>query len=96
MITLPATTMHISVQLSRQHAIEMERNQRILLKVVSCIRFLARQGLPLRGHDDDSDSNMIQLLKHHGEEDKEVLKWMQKRTNKYTSHEMQNDLIRYN
>ena len=94
-ITLPGTTTHIGVLLSRQHAIEMERNRRMLLKVLACINFLAQQGLPLRGHDDDSDSNLIQLLKHHGEEDKELLQWLHKKSNKYTSHEIQNELIRY-
>ncbi len=56
--------MHISTHLNRQHAIEVAKNKKILLKILSCIKYLARQGLPLRGHDDDSDSNFIQLLKH--------------------------------
>ena len=64
---------HIGALLSRQHAVEMERNWRMFLKVLACIKFLPWQGLPLHGHDDDSDSNLIQLLKHHGEEDKELL-----------------------
>ena len=67
----------------------------MLLKVLACIKFLARQGLPLCGHDDDSDSNLIQLLEYHGEEDKELLKWLHKKSNKYTCHEIQNELIRY-
>ena len=32
------------------------------------MRFLARQVLPLRGHDDESESNFFQLLKLRGEE----------------------------
>ena len=54
--------MHISTQLSRQYGIEMAKNRSMLLKFLSCIKFLARQGLPFRGHNDDSDSNLIQLL----------------------------------
>ena len=52
-ISLPTpTTTHTDVLLSRQHAIEMERNRRMLLKVLACIKFLAQHGLPLHGHDD--------------------------------------------
>ena len=81
-ITLPATTMHIGSHLNRQHAIEVAKNKRILLKVLSCVKYLARQGLPLRGHDDDSESNFIQLLKHHGEEYHEIHEWLEKKSNK--------------
>lgn len=88
-ITLPATTTNVGSQLSRQYAIEMAKNRKMLLKVLSCIKFLARQGLPFRGHGDDSESNLLQLLKHHGEEDGELLEWLHKKTNKYTSHEIQ-------
>ena len=67
-ITVPATTthIHVGVLLSRQHAIEMERNRRMLPKILACIKFLAQQGLALLGHDHDSDSNLIQLQKHYG------------------------------
>lgn len=92
-ITLPATTMHIGTQLSKQYALEMAMNRRMLLKVLSSMKFLARQGLPFRGHNDDSDGNQIQLLRHRGEEDVELFNWLQRKTNKYTSHEIQNRLI---
>ena len=75
-ITLPATTMHIGSLLNRQYKVEVARNRKMLLKILSCIKFLARQGLPLRGHDDDGESNFIQLLKHYGEEDGEILEWL--------------------
>ena len=77
-LSLPATTMHIGTQLSRLYAIEMARNRKMLLKVLSCMKFLARQGLPFRGHD-NSESNLIQLLKHHGEEDGELLAWLERK-----------------
>lgn len=73
---------------------EMATNRKMLLKIVSCIKFLARQGLPFRGHGDDEDGSLIQLLKHHGKEDRELLDWLQKKSNKYTSHEIQNSLIK--
>lgn len=63
----------------------------MLLKILSSIRFLARQALPLRGHYTDSDGNLYQLLKLQGE-DAELIEWLQRRVNKYTSPEIQNDL----
>ena len=33
-----------------------------LIKIISCLRYLACQGLPLRGHGNDQDSNFKQLL----------------------------------
>ena len=84
-IRLPATTTHIGVHLSQQYALEMKQNKRMLLKVLSSIRFLSRQGLALRGHDDDGDGNMIQVLRLLGEDDGEVSEWLQKKSNKYTS-----------
>ncbi len=81
----------ITLHLNRQHAIEVAKNKKILLKILSCIKYLARQGLPLRGHDDDSDSN---FLMHCGEDYREIHQWLEKKFNKYTSHEIQNSLIK--
>ena len=58
------------------------------------MRFLARQGLPLRGHGDESDSNFMQLLLLRGEDDPRVVNWIQKKTDKYTSPEMQNEMLK--
>ena len=92
-ITLPAITTHIGTQLSQIYSSEMARNRKMLFKILSCIKFLTRQGLPLRGDADDGDSNFIQLLKHHAEEDRELHEWLKRKSNKYTSHDIQNSLI---
>lgn len=91
-ISLPATTMNIGAHLSQQYAQEKEMNRKMLIKVLSCIKFLARQGLPLRGHGDDSDGNLLQLLMYQGGD--EIKDWLQRRTNKYTSHELQNSFLK--
>ena len=83
-VTLPATTVHIGVQLSQEYAREMENNCKMLLKVLSCIQFLARQGLPLRGGGDESDGNFLQLLKFQGQDDDVMREWLQRKCNKYT------------
>ena len=58
------------------------------------MRFLARQALPLQGDGDESESNYIQLFKLHGEDDVRVFDWLRKKTDKYTSADMQNEMIR--
>ena len=64
----------------------------MLIKILSCIQFLARQGLPLRGHGDDNDGNLLQLLKFQGSD--EIKDWLQRKTNKYTSHKVQNSFLK--
>ena len=49
---------------------------------------LCRQGLPI-------DSNYIQLLELRGEDDNRISKWLQRKTNKYTSGEAQNGLLKW-
>lgn len=93
-ITLPATTKDIGEQLVQQHAKDKERNRKMLLKIMSSIRYLARQGLALRGDGDEEDGNFLQLLKFKGDSDPDVLDWLQRKLNKYTSHEIQNEIIK--
>ena len=50
-------------------------------------------GILFRRHNDESDSNLIQLLKYHAKEDGVLLEWLQRKTNKYTSPEIQISLI---
>ena len=92
-INLPASTTHIGVQLSQQFAKEIEDNGKMLIKILSCIRYLGRQGLALRGDGNESDGNLIQLLKLEG--DQFTLDWLQRKCNKYTSHEIQNELLKF-
>lgn len=93
-ITLPATTKDIGEQLVQQHAKEKECNRRMLLKIMSSIRYLAQQGLALRGDGDEEDGNFLQLLKLKGEDDPGMLEWLKRKANKYTLHEIQNDIIK--
>lgn len=63
-ITLPSSTINVVELLSREYAKEKECNRRMLIKVMSSIRFLARQGLALRGEgNEELDGNFYQMLK---------------------------------
>ena len=57
-------------QLRLQHDKELQMNRAMFLKVLQCMTFLARQGLALRGHHEESDSfeeNLYELLLLRGE-----------------------------
>ena len=81
--------------ISSCHADEKSTNRECLLKILSNVKFLARQSLPLRGTGDDCDSNFNQLYLLR-EEDNPILKvWRPKtKTNKYVHHEIQNEMMK--
>ena len=63
-----ASRVDVGDMLSKQAATEKQQNRQYLLKVLSSIRFLTRQGLPLHGDGDETDSNLHQLLVLRGED----------------------------
>ena len=73
--TLPATTTDIGEVLSTVHAQEKFENRQCLLKILSNLRFLARQSCGIREDGNESDSN----FKLRGEDDPRVCEWMKKR-----------------
>ena len=79
--------------LSRQDATEKKANREYLLKPLSSVRFLARQGLPLRGDDNEADANLHQLLVLRGEDYSPMSKFLERQQLKYTSPEVQNEFL---
>ena len=55
---------------------------------------MTRQGLALRGDGDEKDSNFNQLLRLRGEDDSRVFEWLERKTDRYTSPKMQNEIIK--
>jgi hypothetical protein len=84
----------IGESLSAQHAQDKLDRRQCFLKLLSNVRFLARQALPLRGVGDETDSNYMQLFKLCGEDDTRVFDWLKRKTDKYTSADMQNEMIK--
>ena len=78
--------------LSHEHEEEKRINRKMFLLILEVIRFLVQQGLPMRGNDNDTEGNFIQLLSLHGKHcaPQNINHWISKKTNKYTSHEIQN------
>ncbi len=70
--TIPATCHNVGEMLSNSLAAEKANNRHCLLKVVSGLKFLARQGCGIRGHD-DKEGNLLQLMKLFGENDPKVI-----------------------
>lgn len=83
----------IGESLSEQHEDQKRENRMYLIKVLSTIKYLARQGIAFRGDKDDSDSNFVQLLKLRSSDDPRIQTWM-KRTKDFTSPELQNEFLK--
>ena len=95
MITLPAATRDVGEMLSSQHSAEKAQNRTCLLKILSNLRFLARQGCAIRGSGEhEKDSNFYQLYKLRCEDDPALEEWLRKKTEKYMSHEVQNEMLK--
>ena len=90
----PRSYRDVGELLSSTHFQEKKENRRCLLKILARLKFLARQGIPLRGDKSDEDSNFIQLLKMDIEEDAKFSDWLDKKANKYVSHDIQNELLK--
>ena len=56
------TKSDVAEMLSSQRVGEKKGNQQYLLHVITTIRFLACQGLALRGDGDEKNSNFLHLL----------------------------------
>ncbi len=74
MITLPKSTPDVGELLSSIHKNEKEEARNVLKTIISSVRFLARQGLALRGHDEEQ-SNLVQLLRLRAEDNPLLGKW---------------------
>ena len=81
MITIPSTMRDIGEQLSQIHREEKATNRKMFLKILSSIRYLARQGLALRGDGDEQDGTFLQLLKLKGEDDPAMINWLKRKAN---------------
>jgi hypothetical protein len=78
---LPKHVRDLGGLLNAQHGKEKALNRDIFRRVLQNVRFLARQGLTLRGHGDGAESNFIQLMRLRSFDCPKVLEWMDKTTN---------------
>lgn len=62
----------------------------MFLKVLSSLRMLLSQGVPIRGHD-DIEGSLMQLLLLRSEDDPQLKKWIT--SNNYLSPNIMNECI---
>ena len=81
----------VSVQIAQNLKTDQAKAQKCLLNMLSSLRFLARQGLAIRGHE-ENEGNFLQLLRLQSGNCSEMVKWLQRRGN-WTAHEIQNEIL---
>ena len=94
LFTKPDACGDISAQLSTTSCEARPINRMNLLKILSNVKFLARQALPLRGHGSVEDSNFTQLYILWGEDNETLKAWgTGKKINKYVHSTIQNEMM---
>ena len=94
MLTLRAATKDIGEHLSQQHALAKTRNRETFYHILRSVKYLSRQGLALRGHGDDTDGNLTQLLKMKAETDHHLAAWLERKDNTCMSPTFQNEILK--
>ena len=87
-------SLHIGVQLNTQYAAEQKFHKSMLLKLLEAVRFLGRQGLPLRGHCEDVESfegNLYQLLLLQSKDLPRMRQWLHQK--EYISPVIINEIV---
>jgi len=93
METLHKTTSDIGELCSSSHAKDKLQNCSYVLRYSRPFNILSRQSRALRGDKNDQESNFMQLLKLHGTDDPNVIKHLKQSTDKYTCHQVQDEMI---
>ena len=92
-VTVPQYS-NIQEMTSEKIKFNMQENRKCLIKIIETIQFLGPQGLALRGNESDKNFNFMQLLKLRSKDFLKLKEWLEKKTEKYTSHDIQNELLR--
>ena len=82
---------NVATQINSKHSESQMVSREMLLKLLSSMRYLARQGLPLRGHATD-DGNFYWLVCLFSEDDSDLQKWISQKK-AYMSHDVQNECL---
>ncbi|KAF0748434.1 Uncharacterized protein FWK35_00024371 [Aphis craccivora] len=72
---------------------QMKNSRAALLKIISSILYLTKQGLVIRGGHTGNNSNINQLLKLRSSDSIELDSWLSRTACKWTSHEVQNEIV---
>ena len=89
-----SSAVDIGVQLYTQCDVDMRNHRAMFLKLLECVRYLARQGLPCCGHHEDSvafEGNVYQLLLLQAKDCAQLGLWLKNRD--YISPDIINEII---
>ena len=88
---------HVDELFSLQIASDRKSNKENLLLILRSIMFLGRQGIPLRGASQERrgevDGNFLQLLDVFSEFHPSLGEWQERKRDKYTSADIQNEML---
>ena len=93
-VTVRRTCGDVGAMLSAAHASVKRKNQEYVLQVFQNVCFLSRQGITLRGDGEEKYSNFIQLLLLRSIDNTIILSMLDKKTDKYTSPIIQNEMLK--
>lgn len=82
----------VSELVSNQTAQAKREARHCLIKIFETIRFLAIQGLAIRGHTEEH-SNIVQLLNLRSTDDLLLNNWMKRSKYKWISHDILNEML---
>jgi len=82
---------NVAAQVNEQVSSEQSQNRHALLQILSTLKFLCRQGLPIRGHE-HSAGNFQELLRIRSEDDRQLKSWLARKSS-FTSVEIQNECL---
>lgn len=83
---------NVAVLLDDQLNKDMKLARSAMLCIFTTVKFLCRQGIAIRGHDDIC-SNFWQLLNLRKEDRPDLAEWLGRSGYKWTSHDVQNEII---
>ena len=79
LIEIPKFTKDVATKFKTNITETQHENRTSLSKIISCLCYLAHQGLAFRGHGDEKDVNFKQLICFHTEDDPAFPKWLKKK-----------------
>ena len=88
LIEIPKFTKDVATMFKTNMTETQRENRTSLLKIISCLRYLARQGLSFRGHGDGKDTDLKQLIRFRAEDDSAFAKWLKEKNLSYPSPEI--------
>ena len=91
---VPKSTKDVATVFKTNMTETQHENRTSSLKIISCLRYLAHQGIPFRGHGDEKDPNFKQLIRFCAEDDPAFAKWLKEKSLSYTSPEIQNEILK--